>query len=439
MTVDYLPIANGGGANVISQPQYVIDLAGGGSLVDGYEAGVARSNQVNKTLRQASMIAAAVANSISAALGEDVLDDGNLAALISKMGRAWQASGTPLRTDTGAANAYVVALSPVITAYTNGLRVSFRAANANTLASTLNAGGGAFNLLRNDGNPMVAGDVKLNQLVTAVWVTTLSAWLSVALVNSQVGPPSGSGIDFRGSSVPTGYLAEDGASYLRSAFPDLFTAIGTTYGSVDGTHFNVPDSRGRVDVGSGTGTFVETGTGVVSAANGVAVNSNADTWITGQPAVLSGVSGFGGTIANGAVFVVRMSAIAIRFATTLQLAQAQTPNVTITGTGNFTLTTTLTARTLATKGGEEAHAENATEQIIHTHTQNAHNHPGSTFPTQAGSSGSSTTTAAKGSTSPDLQMGMTVAADTATNQNTGGNAAMNNMQPYLVSTKCIKV
>ena len=29
----------------------------------------------------------------------------------------------------------------------------------------------------------------------------------------------------------------------------MFTAIGTTYGSADGTHFNVPDARGRVPVG----------------------------------------------------------------------------------------------------------------------------------------------------------------------------------------------
>lgn len=33
----------------------------------------------------------------------------------------------------------------------------------------------------------------------------------------------------------------NGASYLRSQYPDLFGKIGTTYGSVDSLHFNVPD------------------------------------------------------------------------------------------------------------------------------------------------------------------------------------------------------
>lgn len=92
MTVDYLPIANSGGANVESQAQYVIDLAGGGSLVTGYLAGLAKSNQMNKTFRQSSMVSAAVANYISQALSIDVLDDGNLATLITNLTNAIKAT-----------------------------------------------------------------------------------------------------------------------------------------------------------------------------------------------------------------------------------------------------------------------------------------------------------------------------------------------------------
>jgi len=43
-----------------------------------------------------------------------------------------------------------------------------------------------------------------------------------------------------------------------ATYANLFTAIGTAYGSVDGTHFNVPDSRGRVLVGKGSNTAVST-------------------------------------------------------------------------------------------------------------------------------------------------------------------------------------
>lgn len=61
--------------------------------------------------------------------------------------------------------------------------------------------------------------------------------------------PAGAVIDFAGSSAPTGWLLCDGSSQLRATYPALFTAIGTTYGSVDGTHFTLPDLRGRVVAG----------------------------------------------------------------------------------------------------------------------------------------------------------------------------------------------
>lgn len=54
---------------------------------------------------------------------------------------------------------------------------------------------------------------------------------------------------YAGAVAPTGYLLCDGASYLREDYPGLFAVIGTTYGSADGTHFNVPDMKGRVAVG----------------------------------------------------------------------------------------------------------------------------------------------------------------------------------------------
>jgi microcystin-dependent protein len=42
--------------------------------------------------------------------------------------------------------------------------------------------------------------------------------------------------------VPSGYLLCDGSAVSRTMFPDLFSAIGTTYGSGDGsTTFNLPD------------------------------------------------------------------------------------------------------------------------------------------------------------------------------------------------------
>jgi len=50
------------------------------------------------------------------------------------------------------------------------------------------------------------------------------------------------------------WLLCEGQSVLRSDYPDLFTVIGTTYGSVDGTHFNLPDLQGRSIIGQGSGS-----------------------------------------------------------------------------------------------------------------------------------------------------------------------------------------
>ena len=45
-------------------------------------------------------------------------------------------------------------------------------------------------------------------------------------------------------AIPNGYLLCDGSAVNRGMYPDLFTAIGTTYGSGDGsTTFNLPDSN----------------------------------------------------------------------------------------------------------------------------------------------------------------------------------------------------
>ena len=69
---------------------------------------------------------------------------------------------------------------------------------------------------------------------------------------------------FGGASLPTGYLWCDGTSYLRATYPDLFTAIGTSFGSVDGTHFSVPDLRDAYPKGKGGGDSLGTTGGALT-------------------------------------------------------------------------------------------------------------------------------------------------------------------------------
>lgn len=81
-----------------------------------------------------------------------------------------------------------------------------------------------------------------------LWKSNGTAWVTVtpALVGS---------IDmWAGAVVPAGYLACDGQAYPRTLYPELFAAIGTTWGATDGpSTFNVPDMAGRTPVGAGAG------------------------------------------------------------------------------------------------------------------------------------------------------------------------------------------
>ena len=84
-------------------------------------------------------------------------------------------------------------------------------------------------------------------------------------------------------AIPNGYLLCDGSAVNRGMYPDLFTAIGTTYGSGDGrTTFNLPDSNQAKRFLRG-----DTVAGQIKAAGlpTSAINSNSVTTV--QPPVLT--------------------------------------------------------------------------------------------------------------------------------------------------------
>lgn len=58
--------------------------------------------------------------------------------------------------------------------------------------------------------------------------------------------PSGIMLDYAGTAEPSGWLMCDGRAISRETYSSLFAALGTAYGSGDGsTTFNLPDFRGR--------------------------------------------------------------------------------------------------------------------------------------------------------------------------------------------------
>lgn len=79
----------------------------------------------------------------------------------------------------------------------------------------------------------------------------LDTWIASSgnvLLGSDI--PVGVVLQFSGKDtmIPDGFLICDGSSLLRTDYPDLFNVIGTTYGSADNTHFNLPNIKGKTIV-----------------------------------------------------------------------------------------------------------------------------------------------------------------------------------------------
>lgn len=81
MANDFLPFAGSGGANVMTQAAY----AAMSTRTTGFVSGTALSPQLNKVWRQSSIIASVLAQYISDLSGQDAVDDGTTATLLTNL------------------------------------------------------------------------------------------------------------------------------------------------------------------------------------------------------------------------------------------------------------------------------------------------------------------------------------------------------------------
>jgi len=92
------------------------------------------------------------------------------------------------------------------------------------------------------------------------------SWSKISKFGATELVPSGAVMHFAMSSAPSGWLKANGAAISRTTYSELFSAIGTTFGSGDGSStFNIPDLRGEfirsyddgrgVDSGRSFGSF----------------------------------------------------------------------------------------------------------------------------------------------------------------------------------------
>jgi microcystin-dependent protein len=225
----------------------------------------------------------------------------------------------------------------------------------------------------------------------------------------------------------TGFLILDGSlgNVSRTTYSDLFTLWSTKYGVGDGsTTFGLPNVMGRVLVAAGTGTkvatFVSRSSDTITASGLSNVANNE--FQTGQAVVYhTSATVITGLTNNVTYYVIRISNTTFKLAATLADAQNGVAiSLSSSGTGTQTFTETFTARTVDDLGGEENHAQSLTELLAHTHT----------FSEAPAMSAGSGVARVKGQT--DTTNGP------ITINNAGGNAAMNNMQPFLVENLFVK-
>ena len=385
----------------------------------------------------------------------------------------------------GTVDAITLAPSPAIATYTTGQMFRFVAAGLNTGAVTIAVSGlSAKDVTKNGTTALVAGDIPSGSMVhvtydgtrfilgthlTADIVTltgsqtlvnkTLTTCTVTADPTTALGVASKQYADAVGfttgdvkltmkTSADTGFvLMNDGTigsassaattranADTQSLYVLLWTNVLDAWAPVIGGRgasalddfsankpMRLPLTLGRALAGYGTGTVSVSGTDgdVDITNNGMVVASNNTKWITGMSVTFTLSSGtITGLTSGNTYYVIRSSATLVQLASTLANAQNGTAiDFTAKSSPIWTITHTYTARVLGEAVGEEAHAESITELLAHTHGTGLTLIPGSGLDQFTGSPKTSTTIT----------------------DSTGGNQAMNIMQPTAFLNVMVKL
>jgi len=218
-TNDIKPFAAAGGANVLTQAEYLALAA----LSTGFSSGKAKSKEVNKAIRQATFIASALAQFICDKSGSDVLDDGNVAGLVTNLLSAMNKTSQPL-------DATLTALAGLVGA-ANKLPY-FNGADTATLTDLTSVG----------------RDIIGKADVAAV-LTYLGLGEGSAL-------PVGVPVPWPSATPPTGWIKCNGAPFYAKEYPELAKVYPA---------LKLPDLRGEFIRGWDDGRGVDTGRGILSA------------------------------------------------------------------------------------------------------------------------------------------------------------------------------
>ena len=167
----------------------------------------------------------------------------------------------------GTSDALTASFSPELRELKNGTLVHVRARERNRTKTPVFKADetGAKGLVKGNNLSLEEGDIAgAGHWLELQYDEALDKWV---LQNPAKGMTPASGVPvgtieyFAMVMPPAGYLKADGAAVGRETYPDLFAAIGTTFGEGDGSStFNLPDLIDRFAQGSATpGQRIEAG------------------------------------------------------------------------------------------------------------------------------------------------------------------------------------
>lgn len=294
---NFKPFAIAAGSRVMTQATWETEDA----LIYGFPAGILTKERLNKAIRQPSMIAAAIAQYVVNRTGSDVLDDGDLSGLITKMTSAFGSGGGGSGADaqlltlsaTGFAFLFADASattspSPTITftAYLQNVSgtVTFTAVAKNASGTTLGS--------------ITLGGTSPNATLTAAQFTTYANTRFV-LVTATIPGAGGSTL----TDYFTVYRGDGGSDALQARLTNEFQGLTSL---ADGTILSYSGATGTMQVYKGlvllgaattpSVTFALSGytgfgTTYPAAQAGISINAT-----TGDYAVTAGVTGNNATV-----------------------------------------------------------------------------------------------------------------------------------------------
>lgn len=180
---------------------------------------------------------------------------------LNDSGRAVMAAAAKYRDDIsgaiatgGTSTAYTVASNQVFDslAHLDTNMIAFTPHTTNGATVTLNVDSlGAKPLRSAPSTELPAGVLIQGTPYLALYNNSDAAFYLHGFFGNPYGIPIGGVLDYAGSTAPnSSFVLAYGQAISRTTYATLFSLLGTTYGTGDGSNtFNVPDLRGRVVAG----------------------------------------------------------------------------------------------------------------------------------------------------------------------------------------------